>query len=237
MSCDCPEPRDCCQPCPEAPSPVMPRCDIALPDGAFPNATVVVEGGCITGVSAGRVPQYTPAVCCDGGGGGGGDGQPGPPGPPGRAGRDGDSATIAVGRVNTVGSNQPAQVINTGTSTHAVFDFYIPAGPDGEDGSGGFGVDDDTANIVFKDGLLQSLPAAWPPALAFVATANPPNVGMTFSQPATNSGVVTVTLDLESFENGLKSWVEDQIAQAVDPLEDRIVDLEARVATLESKVP
>lgn len=233
MSCNCPEPMDCCAQCPEPPAPVLPRCNIALPDGVFTNATITVEGGCITSVSTGRPPQYSPSTCCDGGGGGV---DPGPPGPRGPAGRDGSNATIVIGQVNTVAPNQPARVVNTGTLTNAVLDFYIPAGQEGQSGSSSHGISDDTAGIVFEDGALTSLPAAWPPALAFVSTVMPTDVEFSISQPSGTNGVATVTLDLTSFRNNIQNWTTSKIAEATNPLEARILELETKLADLTARV-
>ena len=49
----------------------------------------------------------------------------GPPGPPGPA------ATIAVGTVVTTAPGSPATIVNSGTSSDAVFNFTIPAGEQG----------------------------------------------------------------------------------------------------------
>jgi len=46
----------------------------------------------------------------------------------------GDAATIAVGMVTTVAAGEDATVTNSGTSSAAVFDFEIPAGPEGSVG-------------------------------------------------------------------------------------------------------
>lgn len=234
MSCNCPEPMDCCAQCPEPPAPVLPRCNNVLPDGVFTNATVTVEDGCITIVAAGRPPQYSPSTCCDGGGGGGGD--DGAPGPRGPSGRDGNNATITIGQVNTVGYNQPAQVVNTGTNTNAVLNFYIPAGQEGQTGASSNGVSDSSAGIVIEDGTLTSLPAAWPPALAFVSNVTPTDVEFSISQPSGTNGVVTVTLDLTAFRNNTRSWTVAKIAEATNPLEARILDLESKLAALTARV-
>lgn len=45
----------------------------------------------------------------------------------------GDAATIEVGTVTTVDSSSSATVINSGTSSNAVFDFEIPKGDTGKD--------------------------------------------------------------------------------------------------------
>ena len=43
----------------------------------------------------------------------------------------GESATIEVGRVETVPPTQAATVTNSGTETNATFNFQIPRGVDG----------------------------------------------------------------------------------------------------------
>ena len=63
-------------------------------------------------------------------------------GPQGLRGENGEAATIAAGEVYAVEEGQQA-VINTGTSSNAVFDFYLPKGPRGDDGKDG------------KDGAIQ----------------------------------------------------------------------------------
>lgn len=54
-------------------------------------------------------------------------------------GEDGDpgaAATVTVGTVTTISPNQPATVVNVGTSSAAVFDFSIPQGQTGSSGDG-----------------------------------------------------------------------------------------------------
>ena len=60
----------------------------------------------------------------------------GPAGSPGADGDDGSAATITVGTVTTGAAGTNASVTNSGTSSAAVFDFTIPAGADGQDGTG-----------------------------------------------------------------------------------------------------
>lgn len=50
---------------------------------------------------------------------------------PGNDGLDGDAATISVGTVTTVDYDDPATVVNSGTTSAAVLDFEIPKGQDG----------------------------------------------------------------------------------------------------------
>ena len=55
-------------------------------------------------------------------------GPQGETGATGAQGPQGDAATIEVGTVSTTAYGNTAQVINTGTSSEAVFDFVIPQG-------------------------------------------------------------------------------------------------------------
>lgn len=57
-------------------------------------------------------------------------------GPKGDKGDTGEAATIRAGNAYSVATDQAA-VMNTGTDTHAVFDFYIPRGEKGEKGDQG----------------------------------------------------------------------------------------------------
>lgn len=52
-------------------------------------------------------------------------------------GKDGVAATVAVGTVSTGAAGSAAEVVNRGTSNAAVFDFKIPQGAPGKDGSSG----------------------------------------------------------------------------------------------------
>lgn len=52
-------------------------------------------------------------------------------------GEPGEAATIEAGNAYSVDPEQPAAVMNTGTSSNAVFDFYIPKGDRGPQGDTG----------------------------------------------------------------------------------------------------
>ena len=52
-------------------------------------------------------------------------------------GAKGDAATITVGTVSTLPAGSSATVVNSGTTSDAVFDFGIPRGADGTDGTDG----------------------------------------------------------------------------------------------------
>ena len=46
------------------------------------------------------------------------------------------TATVEIGKVETIESTEEAQIKNTGTKTNLILDFYIPKGPKGEKGDG-----------------------------------------------------------------------------------------------------
>lgn len=62
-------------------------------------------------------------------------GDKGDPGPPGTNGVSGTSATVSVGSVQTGVPNSSASVTNSGTSSNAIFDFIIPRGAPGLNGT------------------------------------------------------------------------------------------------------
>ena len=63
-------------------------------------------------------------------------GDKGETGATGPTGSDGQAATVTVGTVTTGAPGTSATVVNSGTSSAAVFDFTIPRGDKGESGSG-----------------------------------------------------------------------------------------------------
>ena len=225
---------DCapCQQCGQTPAPVMPRCDVALADGVYTNATITVENGCITVVEAGDAPLYTPDSCCatPGGGGGGGPGPQGPPGVPGAP------ATVQVGTVSTTAPGTPATVTNTGTAQNAVFDFTIPRGEPGEDGESPTGLDIATAGIVFDNGVLQEVPVQWPPImLGTMMPVDVAGVGWTAVKDNSN-GNLTFTLTMAPYDTALRSWVTGEIAAAANALQDQVDLLTARMTNAELRL-
>lgn len=81
----------------------------------------------------------------------GATGATGAAGTDGDDGTDGAAATIAVGAVTTLAAGEDATVENVGTSSAAVFDFGIPQGDAGADGTG---TGDVTAASSIDDGFL-----------------------------------------------------------------------------------
>jgi len=59
------------------------------------------------------------------------------PGPQGATGPTGSAATISVGTVTTVAAGSSATITNGGSSSAAIFNFQIPAGPTGAAGTAG----------------------------------------------------------------------------------------------------
>lgn len=225
---------DCapCSQCGQTPAPVMPRCNVVLQDGVYTNATVTVDNGCITIVEAGDAPLYDPDPCCATPGGGG-SGGPGPQGPPGPAGAP---ATVQVGTVSTTAPGTPATVTNVGTAQNAIFDYTIPRGAPGADGTSPTGLTISAADIVFADGALQSVPVQWPPLM--LVTLNPIDVaGATWVQVKdSGNGNVTMTLSLAGYDSALRAWANGELVAAADALQLQIDALTARMTAAELRL-
>lgn len=234
MSCN-DQNTDCapCQDCTASPDPVMPRCDIALVDGTFTNSTVVVVNGCIIEVQQGEPPLYEPDPCCVAPANGGGGVQEPCDCPPGE---DGENATISIGQIFAVAPTAPAQVINVGTPSNAVLEFYIPRGEDGADAPSGNGVTNNTAGINIVNGLVKALPAAWPPVLFITTEVHPNNVTFTASLPDPATGESHIVLDLQTFEADLKAYTDSQVAAAQATLQSQIDSLTTQLTALQTQV-
>lgn len=242
----CAKPSDCapCNKCAEAPEPVMPRCNVVLPDGSYTNATIVVEDGCIIDVQAGSPPLYTPDSCCAVPGGGGGaagnglDGNPGPAGP---------AAAIAINSVTSLPPGSAPTVVNIGSPTAVQLEIGIPRG---EPGAAAVfppgGATSSEGGIELSSGLIMTpLPVAWPPVLgvAFLPTAVP---GVTLNATKNNAnGQIELTVDLTALmtiinnEFAAKQSQIDALVARVEALEDAnfgaaIAGHEARIAALET---
>lgn len=222
-----------CKDCPPMPDPVLPRCDIALPDGTFTNATVVVEDGCIISVHTGRAPQYTPEICCaEPTGGGGGNDEPCdcPPG------ENGENATIDIGDVRSVAPTAPARVINVGTPTNAVLEFELPRGAAGSDAGSPTGASSSLGGLIIQNGVITGLPVTWPPVQYIQALPSQPNVTFDATAPDPTTGMVSFTLNLSQYTNDERYERNQAILAATQPLQDQISALTSRVATLESQI-
>ena len=113
-------------------------------------------------------------------------------GPRGEQGEKGDAATITAGNAYSVEEGQSPAVINTGTSSDAVFDFYLPKGPKGDDGAiqytAGTGINITSENVIEATG---DATAAWGGIQGDIANqtdlqnelANFAEIGTTLSTP------------------------------------------------------
>lgn len=237
----CAKPSDCapCNKCAEAPEPVMPRCDIALVDGVYANATLVVENGCIIEVQQGAPPLYTPDSCCAVPGGGGGeagaglDGDPGPTGP---------AAAITITSVYSVPYGDPPVVNNVGSPTAVQLEIGIPRGEPGENAElPPGGATSTEGGINLTSGMIMSpLPVAWPPVLgaAFVPTTVP---GVTLGITKNDAnGQLEFTVDLTAMMDIINNALDakqvaiDALSAENDAQQLQIDDLLSRVAALEA---
>lgn len=68
----------------------------------------------------------------------------------------GDAATVSAGKAYALDPNAEPVVMNSGTSSDAVFDFYIPKGQKGDDGAihyeAGVGINIDENNVISATG-------------------------------------------------------------------------------------
>lgn len=205
----CNETQKNCQPCKDCPPitpPVLPRCDIALPDGVFAHATVYVDNGCITRVEAGEPYVYSPEANCGppvggGGGGGGTIGDEGPPGP---------AATVTVGTVTQVGSDQPLRITNVGDSHNAILNFEIPRAAAGGGGGGHEkeGYTGSEAGIIIENGRVIDVPATWPPVMFIMDSLGDSGIMLSFVKDP-NNGVVTPNIDASGLVNRLNREIQE----------------------------
>lgn len=221
----CATPSNCqpCSSCGQTPAPVLPACNVLLTDGAYTNATIVVDNGCIVSIQTGEALLYQPDICCaaPGSGGGDGDGLDGDQGPP------GESATVSVGTVTSLPFGATPTVVNTGSSSNAVFNFGIPRGEPGEDGETPTGATSSLGGIELQDGSIKDpLPLAWPPVLT-VDFAASPVIGVAFNTVKnTADGSYTLTVDLSGYATAVQSQI--------DAVDNAITVLSAQINRLES---
>lgn len=207
----------------------MPRCDVALTDGVYTNATVVVEDGCIISIEQGTAPLYAPDNCCatPGGGGSGDAGVDGEQGPP------GENATIEVGTVTSLPPGSTPTVENVGTSTNAVFNFGIPRGEQGEDATPEDGATSTDGGINLENGIIKTpLPLTWPPVLTLQFEATDVLGVVLGVAKDDTTGAVTLTVDLSGLYDMLDSRIE-ALETAADSTAIELADHEARITALE----
>jgi hypothetical protein len=111
------------------------------------------------------------------------------PGPQGATGPTGSAATISVGTVSTVAAGTSAAVTNGGSSSAAIFNFQIPAGPTGAAGAAG------SQGVAGQRG-----------SYTYTGIANP-----TGSNPASKLGLDTylntTSGDYFQYNSGTSTWV------------------------------
>lgn len=225
---------DCrpCLDCKEPIQPIMPRCqDVVLPAGVYTNATVTVnETGCIVALATGEPLLYSPDPCCQtagGGGGGSGAGLKGDRGDPGK------NATISIGTVMSVGSDQPARVYNSGDAVNAVLNFEIPRGKQGEESNIAPGLTLNENGVKVENGIIKEVPLGWPGYSNLIGgTANGMTVNIAFDKEV---GSATFTVDpaefLASVREEIKK-VKDELAVTKSELDK----LKLEVATLKGRI-
>lgn len=228
LNTNCSPCKDCQKPVP----PVMPRCDVALPDGVFTNATVTVEGGCIIKVEAGEPFVYRAEPCCTPAGGGNVTGAGS--GIMGATGRDGKAATVSIGEVHSVSANTPPRVVNTGSDTAAVLDFYIPSGAKGEQGAAGTQGDFDynKGGVVIKDGIVMDLPPNFPEGVVNKLEGSDENgirIIVTFDEAANTA---TISADATALVEGIHT----QLQQSFTAVHNTISELRNEVNNLRTEV-
>lgn len=244
MSCEC---QNCvsydtrcspCNNCGETPEPIAYKCDgVDLPDGVYTNPTITVEEGCISAIESGRPIQYTPDVCCSGAGssgGGGGSGEicdceKGDPG---------ENAEIFIGTVYGVASDEDPRVVNVGTPTVAILDFYIPRGEKGESGQSQTGADSELGGILIENGTIITLPGTWPPVLAINTETSATVQGVDFraSPPDPETGLVNLTLDLTNYDAILRADIARNLEAVQTALQNQIDALTTRMSAAESRI-
>ena len=120
-------------------------------------------------------------------------GEVGAAGPQGPAGEDGEAATITVGTTTTLPAGSAATVTNTGTTTAAVFNFGIPAGPAGATGPQGLAGEDGAAATVTV-GTVTALDPGTTPTVTNTGTATA--AVLDFGIPTVGQGPAVDDLDL-----------------------------------------
>lgn len=218
--------------------PVIPKCqDVDLTDGTYTFATIVVDNGCITEITAGEVPVYTPDECCPTTTGSSGTGTRGPKGDTGSA------ATIAVAQEVLQGTTWA--LTNIGTSSAAIIQLTVPKEDDPDVSA--TGITGSVDGLVVNKGLVTDLPVAIVSSVTgSVSGAYASDIILTVAPSASDLTVFNVGLNLDVFRNKIIAYVDAQdktLQDQIDALKDRCTALETklasavdRIATLEAKV-
>lgn len=230
MACDKSK-GDCrpCLDCQDVVPQVMPRCNNALPDGVFRNATVSIDGGCIVKVTEGEPLLYQPDPCCQSTGGAvsasTGAGLKGDKGDPGQ------NATVAVGTVYTVAHDQPAKVVNIGTSTHAILNFQIPKGASGADGNVDSGDDFNHSGLVIENGVVKEVPLGW--LVLTELKGDEADTNFKFETSLDDkTGIMTLRVNASGFYDKTMTALGAELAKR----DNQLLVLQTQVAALEAAV-
>lgn len=187
----------------------LPKCqDVSLVPGAYSNATVVINAdGCISQVTAGEAPVYTPDDCCGGESSGtGGTGARGPKGDPGPA------ATITVDPIIVEGTGSTWSVQNIGTTSAAIFKFTAPLG--GGDDCCPSGFTGELCGFVMEDGVVKQVPPSLVTSLEVETSGEfSSQIIFTVGQNATINDEcgLMLTLNLDAFYYKIKEYIDNEL--------------------------
>jgi len=138
----------------------------------------------------------------------------------------GQAATITVGTVSTGAAGSSASIVNSGTSSAAVFDFVIPRGDKGEQGIQGIqGEKGDTGNTPVLS--IGSVTYGDTPTVT-IDTTDPDNPVLNFVLKTSEVGVVD-NLNSSSAVDALSARQGSLLKSAIDNNSQRIENLEVAV--------
>lgn len=243
MSCDkidnCDQSLGDCRPsrcCPETPDPVMPRCDNYIPDGRFTNATAIVEGGCVIAFEQGTPFQYSPDTSCQAGTGAGRMLKTSTPEP--SLARQAvalmapnsqpEGTTVEVGSVHAIEPDGMPRVVNVGTATKVVLDFYLPRfDPEAPELQA---LTSESGGWAIKDGRIHYLPTTFPPIGMIVA--DPDSQVLVEVDKDPDTGVATMKLDVSHVVDAAVREAMREPLQALENMRAQIADLMDQLSAL-----
>jgi collagen type VII alpha len=129
-------------------------------------------------------------------------GPPGNPGPQGNPGPSGTAATISPGTATALPAGSPPTVTNVGTTSAAIFNFGIPAGPTGPPGSGSvtsINVSGGTTGLTTSGGPVTTTGTIT--LAGTLAVANGGTGATTASSARSNLGATTIGSSLFTLTN------------------------------------
>lgn len=136
-------------------------------------------------------------------------GPAGPTGNPGATGSPGAAATVAAGTTATLPAGQNATVTNVGTTSAAIFNFSIPAGPTGLTGPQGAQGAQGAQGLKGDTGATGTTGAQGQPGQAGTAGVNAfTTTGADFTVPGSGSTVITTLTNATFVVVGQMLWVD-----------------------------